>query len=238
MAGHRFPLKRTIIRLALLGWVLAFFIAHDPLHTKPAEYTTPPQISFQGSKSLSDTPKLSADVTWSCSNFEAVYGPNYYNQLYISWATWDRILASLPLQGAADVTPLVNYQYNISARQAYNLYVASLQRNGCTPTIKAPAVLSPAAALNGSFSPSGFNVNTQVSCNVPLAAQFLNNTNQQLATAAQNIQNQMDGWASDSASRPFGPEAQQQATSFSATLYATGKNLVQDFQQEASAVGC
>jgi hypothetical protein len=224
----------VVIAAIILGAVLLFsFIFHGngtPQKTKPS-----PQVKIAVPRGSNST--ANAVSSWSCPDLETVYDTNYYNQLYVSWATWNKIVTSLPNQDIS-AGPLINYQYNNGASHAYGLYASSMRNNNCTPAIAAPAILRPAVAPDGSFSPAGFNPDVPVNCNVPLAITALNSANGQFALAQDNVQGHLDDWVQRSNNGIFTLADQQAGASFAVQLYTAAFNLAQIFQNEAGNLGC
>ena len=226
-SAFRHPIRIiAICVLVALSPLILSAPARDP--SKPQR-----QISAQTTANTQAAPP-----NLSCTDYESIFGPNYYNQLFVSWDIWSRV-KSITTTGATPLgnQTLVNYQYNTAAQQAYGLYATSMQNNGCSPAIDAPVPLDPAAPPDFTFDPSAQTPN--LTCNTPLAYQYLASFVTQFYANQKQEQAQIEAWLRSSGSADGLTLATQQAALAIQTQFSVvTKALAQTYNTQIQAVGC
>lgn len=225
----------NILFVAAVGTFLLLFsavVAAISANHAPSG-STPPVVHLESQQSAQQTsPSL------SCQDYDTLFGTNYNQLLYMSYATLSQMTNRVPGQNQS----FLNFQYNAAANQAYGLYTSTMNSKNCTPSLSAPTALSPAAPPAGVTDPStivgGGTVPT--GCAYPVALQYLASYYQQYVVNMQNEQTTLTNYVDNLQPPPnsIGPRLQSGSISVQAQFYNNAKSLTQLFSIDVSNIGC
>lgn len=216
-----------VLTLAVTGIFLILFsvfiaIAGD-VHQNRASYTPK---TFQ----------KTAQTTLGCVDYDTLLSTNFNQQLEVGYATISQMTTRVPGQNQA----LLNFEYNAIASEAYSLYTGSLSVNNCTPSVSAPAALSPANPPSYTFDPANLNPNVPLTCNLTVSLQYIDTFAQQYIRNIQNEQTTLTNFISNyyPSQTLLTLELRQGSTSIQASLFTISTGLLQAFNSSVDNVGC
>ena len=233
--GPRKYSNASILLVAVVGICLlvcsAIVAAVSGRH---APSSAPPPVVRLDNQQL--TQQTSASL--SCQDYDTLFGTNYNQLLYMSYAVLSQMTTRIPGQNQS----FLNFQYNAAANQAYELYTNAMNTKSCTPSISAPTALSPAAPPSGVTDPSALISGGTVpsACAYPVALQYLASYYQQYVVNMQNEQTTLVNFIDNLQPAPtsIGQRLQSGSISVQAQFYTNVKNLAQLFSTDVSNIGC
>lgn len=224
----------NILFVAAVGiFLLVFSAVVAAVSSHAPSSSTPPIVHLESQQSAQQTA-----TSLSCQDYDTLFGTNYNQLLYMSYATLSQMTNRVPGQNQS----FLNFQYNAAADQAYGLYGSTMNSKNCTPSISAPTALSPAAPPAGVTDPStlvgGGTIPT--GCAYPVAVQYLASYYQQYVVNMQNEQTTLVNFVNNLQPSPtsIGQRLQSGSISVQAQFYNNARNLTQLFSSDVSSIGC
>jgi hypothetical protein len=224
----------NILIVAFFGICLVLFSVFVAAMSDTRQQSKATVINLQSSSRQTYQP--TAQTVLSCADYDTLYGANYNQLLYSSFAFITQITNRVPGQNTA----FLNFQYNAAANQAYGLYTSSMNNVTCKPSISAPMAVTPASPPNNTIDPTTLGTSIPTSCAYPLALQYLANYYQQYVVNMQNEQMNLTNFINKLLPSPtqITLQLQQGVGSVQAQFNNNVQNLSQLFSGDVGNIGC